>query len=53
VRIHRRPVDHGVAGAAVPAGVSSATVSEAGDVAHEDLIRSKGVTVGASGWLGV
>jgi len=28
-------------------------VSEAGDVAHEDLIRSKGVTVGASGWLGV
>ena len=37
-----------VAGSAVPGGVSAAAVTEAGDVADEDLVRAEGVPVGAS-----
>ena len=32
--------------------VSAAAVTEAGDVAHEDLIGSEGVPIGAGGCLG-
>jgi len=39
VSVERRPADHGIAGSAVPAGVSAA-VAEAGDMTHEDLLRS-------------
>jgi hypothetical protein len=42
----RRPVHRGVAGAAVPAGVSAAAVSEAGDVADEDLAGAEGCPLG-------
>jgi len=35
---HWRPVHHGIAGSAVPAGVSAAAVSEAGDVADEHFV---------------
>ena len=38
---------------AMPAGVSAAGVSEAGDVPDEDLVRAQRMSVGASaGWLG-
>jgi hypothetical protein len=33
---HRRPIRDGFAGSAVPAGVSAASVSEAGDVSDEN-----------------
>jgi hypothetical protein len=37
----------------VPAGMSAAAVSEAGDVSDEDLVRTEGVTVRAAGrWVG-
>ena len=48
--IERRPVHDGVAGAAMPGGVSTAAVAEAGDMPDEDLIRAEGVPVGAAGW---
>jgi hypothetical protein len=48
VRVDRRPVGDGIAGSAVPAGVSTSAVSEAGDVSDEDLIRAEGVAVRAS-----
>jgi hypothetical protein len=48
---HRRPVDHSITGSAMPAGMPAAAVSQAGDVADEDLVRAE--AVGASGrWLG-
>ena len=47
------PIRYGVAGATMPAGVSAAAVSEAGDVPDEDLIRPEGVAVGAAcRWVG-
>ena len=53
MRVEWRPVHHGIAGSAVPAGVSAAAVTKAGDVSDEDLIRAKGVAVRAAGrWLG-
>jgi hypothetical protein len=52
VRVERRPVHHGIACAAVPAGVSAA-VAAAGDMPDEDLIRPEDVPVGASRrWVG-
>ena len=37
----------------MPGGVSAAAVTEAGDVADEDVVWAEGVSVGASGrWLG-
>jgi hypothetical protein len=45
VGVHRWPVHHGIAGSAVPADVSAAAVSEACDVADEDLIRPEGMPV--------
>jgi hypothetical protein len=52
VRVEWRTVHYGIAGSAVPAGVSAA-VTKAGDVSDEDLIRVKGVAVRAAGrWLG-
>jgi hypothetical protein len=48
VCVQRWPVHHGVAGSAMPTGVSTAAVSEAGDVADEDLIRSELVPVRAA-----
>ena len=47
VSVERRPADHGIAGSAVPAGVSAA-VAEAGDMADEDLVRAERVTVRAA-----
>jgi hypothetical protein len=47
VGVERRPVNRLIAGAAMPAGVSAAAVTEAGDVADEDLIRAERVPVGA------
>jgi hypothetical protein len=37
----------------MPAGVSSAAVSEAGDVPHEDLVRTKRMPFGqrVGGWV--
>jgi hypothetical protein len=46
--VERRPVHHGVAGAAMPAGVPTAAVTEAGDVADQDLIRAECVPVWAA-----
>jgi hypothetical protein len=40
VGVQRWPVDDGVAGSAVPASVTAAPVSEAGDVPDKDLIRT-------------
>jgi hypothetical protein len=45
---HRRPVHHGIAGSAVPAGMATAAMAEANDVPDEDLIRAEGVPVRAS-----
>ena len=42
----RRPVGHGIAGSTVPTGMPAAAVSEAGDVADEDLVRAEWVPVG-------
>jgi len=39
VRVEGWPVHHGIAGSAMSAGVSAA-VAEAGDMTHEDLLRS-------------
>jgi len=49
VCVERRPVHHSITRSAVPGGVASATVPEAGHMPHEDLIRPKGMPVGASG----
>ena len=50
--VKRRPVHHGVAGSAVPGGVSAA-VTEARDMTDEDLVRAERVAVGASRrWVG-
>ena len=46
--VESRPIYDGVAGAAVPGGVSAAAVTEAGAVTDEDLVRAEGVAVGAS-----
>ena len=46
--VERRPVHHGVAGSAVPGGVSAAAVTETSHVADEDLVGAEGVPVGAS-----
>ena len=48
MRVERRPVHHGVASAAMPTGVPAAAVTEAGDVADEDLIRAEWVSIRAS-----
>ena len=40
VRVKRRPVHNGIARSTMPAGVSAAAVSEAGDVPDEDLVWS-------------
>ena len=48
--VQRRLVHHRVTGSAMPAGVSSTAVSEAGDVSDEDLIRSERVPIRAAGW---
>ena len=48
MRVERWTVDDGVAGSAVPAGVSAAAVAEAGYVPDEDLIGAELVSVGAS-----
>ena len=48
MRVQRWPVHHSVAAAAVPGGVSTAAVSEAGDVPDEDLVRAEPVPVGAA-----
>jgi hypothetical protein len=37
---HRRPVHHRITRSAVPAGVSAAAVSEAGDMPDENLVRA-------------
>jgi hypothetical protein len=42
------PVHNGVAGSAMPAGVPSAAVAEAGDVTHQDLVRAERVTLRAA-----
>ncbi len=42
VCVERRPICHGVAGSALPGGVSAAAVSEAGDVTAEDLVGASG-----------
>ena len=52
VVVEWRPVHHGVAGSAVPGGVSAAAVTEAGDVTDEDyriqIFRDvRGVTITA------
>ena len=47
-RVERLPVQHGVAGSAVPAGVSAAAVAEASDVTDEDLAGAERVAVRAS-----
>jgi hypothetical protein len=53
VSVERRPVHHGIAGSAMPAGVSAAAVSKADDMSDEDLIRAESVPVRASGrWVG-
>ncbi len=46
---HWWPVHHGIAGSAVPAGVSTAAVTQADDVPDENLIRAEGVPVGTAG----
>jgi hypothetical protein len=46
VRVERQPINHRVAGSAVPGGVSAAAVTEAGDVTDQDLVRSEEVPVG-------
>ena len=46
--IERRPVHHGVACSAVPARVSAPAVTQAGNMADEDLVCAKRVPVGAS-----
>lgn len=47
------PVHDRLAGAAVPGGVSAAAVAEARDMPDEYLIRTEGMSVGASArWLG-
>jgi hypothetical protein len=53
VGVEWRPEEHGVAGAAVPAGVAAATVSEAGLVPDEDLVRPERVPLGhrVGGWV--
>ena len=52
VFVHRRPVHHGVAGAAMPTGVPAA-VTEASLMANEDLVRAERVAVAylARPWL--
>ena len=49
VGVQRRSVPHGVAGSAAPAHMASAAVSEASDMADEDLIRAEWVSVRGSG----
>jgi hypothetical protein len=47
VRVHRRPVHHGIhgiAGAALPTSVPTAAVAEPGDMPDEDLVRAEKVT---------
>jgi hypothetical protein len=52
VSVEWRPVRHVFAGSAVPARVPTAAVSEAGDVADEDLAGAELVTVrAASRWV--
>jgi hypothetical protein len=48
VSVEGRPVEHGIACSAVPARVTASGVTEAGDMANEDLIRAERVAVGAS-----
>lgn len=43
VGVEGRPVHDGVTGSAVPGRLSTATVTEAGDVTDEDLVRAEGV----------
>ena len=51
--VKRRPVHHGVAGSAVPGGVSAAAVTEARDMTDEDLVRAERAAVRASRrWVG-
>jgi hypothetical protein len=38
---HRRPVHHGIAGSAVPAGMPTAAMSKADDVPNEDLVQAE------------
>ena len=45
VRVQWRPVRHGIAGAAMPAGVPAAAVAEAGLVADEDLVSAQPVHI--------
>jgi len=52
VRVEGRPVHHGIAGAAMPAGVSAAAVAEAGHLADEDLIRAEGCPFGSTVMVG-
>jgi hypothetical protein len=40
VFVHRRPVDHDITCAAMPARVTASAVTEARDMANEDLIRA-------------
>jgi len=48
VRVEWRPVHHHrIAGSAMPAGVPAAAVTEARDMANEDLIRAEWVAVRA------
>ena len=48
MRVERRPVHHGVTGAAVPAHMPAAAVPEAGDMPDEDLVRAEWVSVRAT-----
>jgi hypothetical protein len=53
VSVQEWPIDNGVACSAVPAGVSAAAMSEAGDVSDEDLVRPEWVAVWAAAtWSG-
>jgi hypothetical protein len=49
VSVERRPVHHGIASSAMPAGVTAAAVSEAGYVTDENLVRAEAVAVRAAG----
>ena len=53
VRVKRRPVHHSVTGAAMPAGVTAAAVTEARDMPNQDSVRAERVAVGAAArWTG-
>jgi hypothetical protein len=49
VGVERRPVHDGIAGSAMPAGVSAAAAAEADDMSDEYLIRTEDVAVRATG----